>query len=41
MTDSAGHPRDVQMKPFYKMYDVRYSIFWDMFSGQDWKDRQE
>jgi hypothetical protein len=38
--DSVGRPRDVQLKPFYATYDVRYSIFWDMFSEEAWKERQ-
>jgi len=29
------------MKPFYKTYDKRYSIFWDMFSEEAWKDKYE
>jgi len=41
VTDSTGRPRDVQMKPFYKTYDKRYSIFWDMFSEEAWKDKYE
>jgi DUF1680 family protein len=41
MTDSTGRPRDVRMKPFYKTYNERYSIFWDMFSEEAWKDKYE
>ena len=40
MTDSTGRPGDVQLKPFYRTYDVRYSIFWDMFSEEAWKARE-
>ncbi len=40
-TDSTGRPRDVQLKPFYRTYDVRYSIFWDMFPEEAWKDKYE
>jgi hypothetical protein len=39
VTDSTGRPRDVQMKPFYRTYDERYSIFWDMTSEEAWKDK--
>lgn len=37
-TDSIGRPRDVQMKPFYKTYSVRYSIFWDLSSKEARKE---
>jgi hypothetical protein len=40
-TDSTGRPRDVQLKPFYRTYDVRYSIFWDMLPEEAWKDKYE
>ncbi len=40
-TDNTGRPRDVQLKPFYRTYDVRYSIFWDMFSGEARKEMPE
>ncbi|HWR74717.1 MAG TPA: beta-L-arabinofuranosidase domain-containing protein [Bacteroidales bacterium] len=39
-TDNTGRPEDVQLKPFYRTYDVRYSIFWDMFSEEAWKARE-
>jgi len=30
VTVSTGKPRDVEMKPFYAIYDRRYSIYWDL-----------
>jgi uncharacterized protein len=41
MTDSTGRPVDVRMKPFYKTYNERYSIFWDMFSEEAWQEKEE
>ena len=41
MMKNAGRPRDVMLKPFYKTYDMRYSIFWDMFTEEAWKEREE
>jgi len=38
--DSVGRPRDVQLKPFYATCDARYSIFWDMFSEEAWRERE-
>ncbi len=37
--DSTGRPRDVQLRPFYETYDVRYSIFWDLFTEEAWTNR--
>jgi DUF1680 family protein len=41
ITDSTGRPHDVQLKPFYKTYNERYSIFWDMVFEGDRKERLE
>jgi hypothetical protein len=30
VTEGVGKPHDVVLKPFYKTYDRRYSIFWDL-----------
>lgn len=30
ITVSAGNPKDVELKPFYAIYDRRYSIYWDL-----------
>ena len=38
-TDGIGRPRDVLLKPFYKTYDVRYSIFWDMSPQDSMKEK--
>jgi hypothetical protein len=37
---NAGRPRDVMLKPFYRTYDMRYSIFWDMFTEEAWQERE-
>jgi hypothetical protein len=36
-TKNIGRPRDVELRPFYTYYDRRYSIFWDLFTEEDWK----
>ncbi|MDZ7739267.1 MAG: DUF6805 domain-containing protein [Bacteroidales bacterium] len=36
-----GQPRDVKLKPFFETHNRRYSIFWDIFTKEEWKDRQE
>jgi DUF1680 family protein len=39
-TKDTGKPRDVRLQPFYKIYDKHYSIYWDLFSEDDWKARE-
>ena len=39
-TADVGKPRDVQLQPFYGIYDKHYSIYWDLFSEADWKARE-
>ncbi len=36
-----GQPRDVKMIPFFNTHDRRYTIFWDVFSKQEWEARQD
>ncbi len=40
MTVNTGRPRDAEMKPFYSVYNRRYSIYWDLFTEKGWKTRQ-
>ena len=35
-----GRPRDVELCPFYRMHDNRYTIYWDIFTQQQWVDRK-
>lgn len=39
-TWDVGKPRDVEFKPFYQTHERRYSIYWDMFSEEAWKEFQ-
>ncbi|WP_257666387.1 glycoside hydrolase family 127 protein [Parapedobacter tibetensis] len=39
-TQGVGKPRDVEMKPFYVTHDKRYSVYWDVFNQQEWKELQ-
>ncbi|WP_188504359.1 glycoside hydrolase family 127 protein [Parapedobacter pyrenivorans] len=39
-TQDVGKPRDVYMQPFYTVYDERYSVYWDVFTQQEWEERQ-
>ena len=40
MTVKTGRPRDVEMKPFYTIYDRRYSVYWDLFNESGWNARE-
>ena len=41
MTENTGKPRDVIMKPFYTFFNRRYSVYWDLFTGERWNKKQE
>lgn len=41
MMTGAGQPRDVELKPFYSTHDRRYTIFWDLFTQEEWEALQE
>jgi hypothetical protein len=40
LTNNTGRPHDVELKPFYTIYDRRYSVYWDLFNERDWEARQ-
>jgi DUF1680 family protein len=41
VTVNTGRPRDLEMKPFYSMFNKRYSVYWDLMNDSGWKTRQE
>jgi hypothetical protein len=41
MTKGVGSPRDVVMHPFYTTHDKRYSVYWDMFTQEEWHAQQQ
>lgn len=38
-TMNTGMPRDVILYPFYMMHDKRYSVYWDLFTDEQWQAR--
>ncbi len=38
---NVGYLKDVQLYPFYKMHDKMYSVYWDVFSDEEWKEVEE
>jgi DUF1680 family protein len=39
-TVNTGRPREFELIPFYKMYNRRYSVYWDMFTESAWNARE-
>jgi len=40
LTVNTGRPRDIEMKPFYTIYNRRYSVYWDLFNQAGWDAKQ-
>jgi len=40
ITVNIGRPRDFEMKPFFTIYNRKYSVYWDMLNEAGWKARQ-
>ena len=36
-THDIGQPRDVTLIPFYQMHRERYSVYWKLFSADEWQ----
>jgi len=41
LTVNTGRPRDIEMKPFYSIYNRRYTVYWDLFNEYLWNKKQE
>jgi hypothetical protein len=41
LTSEVAHPRQVELKPFYRIHDRHYTIFWDTYTEKEWEDHQE
>lgn len=39
-TQSAGQPRELELKPFFRIHERRYSVYWDLFTGDQWRAKQ-
>ncbi len=40
-TQSVGQPKDVTLIPFHTMHHQHYQVYWDMFTSEEWTDREE
>lgn len=39
-TEGIGRPHDVTLIPFYKAFDVRYTVYWKRYTASEWAARQ-
>ncbi len=39
--DNVGKPRDVELYPFHNMHEKRYTIYWDIFTDEEWAEKQK
>jgi len=39
-TVGVGRPEDVELIPFYQAHRIRYTVYWDLLSEQDWQQRE-
>jgi DUF1680 family protein len=39
-TENVGAPEDVEMVPFYQLYNRRYSVYWDLYTDKSWQTEQ-
>jgi len=39
-TSGIGHPEDLTLIPFYRMHHQRHIVYWDLFTREQWEERQ-
>jgi DUF1680 family protein len=40
-TIGIGKPRDIILRPFYKIYERRYTVYWDLINEKNWTGREQ
>ena len=40
LTSELAYPRKVVLKPFYRIHDRHYTIFWDTYTEEGWAEQQ-
>ncbi|PWW31437.1 hypothetical protein DFO73_102436 [Cytobacillus oceanisediminis] len=38
--DQLGYPRDVTISPFYQLHDRSTTVYWDVFTKKEWKEKE-
>jgi DUF1680 family protein len=39
-TEGLGQPRDVTLYPFYRVFEERYTVYWNVYSTAEWEKRR-
>jgi uncharacterized protein len=39
-TENVGRPREAVLIPFFRMHDQRYTVYWDVFTAEQWQARE-
>jgi hypothetical protein len=39
-TEGLGRPQDVTLRPFYKVFDTRYTVYWKLYTAAEWEKRK-
>src|SRR5262249_34893184 len=39
-TEGLGRPQDVTLLPFYKVFDSRYTVYWQVYTAGEWEKRK-
>src|SRR5215510_3907395 len=39
-TEGLGRPQDVTLVPFYKVFDQRYTVYWKVYTPDEWEKRK-
>ena len=39
-TVGVGRPREVELRPFFRVTEGHYSVYWDIFTAQQWQARE-
>ena len=39
-TTGVGRPNDVSLIPFYKAHHQRFTVYWDLFTEEDWRKKK-
>ncbi|MGE4585917.1 MAG: beta-L-arabinofuranosidase domain-containing protein [Mangrovibacterium sp.] len=40
-SSKVAHPRDVELRPFYRTHNQRYTVYWDTYTPEEWKLHQQ
>jgi hypothetical protein len=41
LTTEVAYPRQVELRPFYRTHDRHYTIYWDTYTDEEWREEQE